>query len=395
MRKTAFFFAAIFISTMVIFAVFLTSCSIPVFPDGSWGVDGAGSRIPGRNVIEQLQWLQENAQTGGNYLVLARENEPRIPGNNNFGISYQGRKNITVTIRSSANIPRQTLWLLGCGVMLNVGHTNTLILENINLQVAESSVQVYPIVEVYGGTLQMTNSAISGNDAGRGVDLTEGVLSMGKGAVIHSNKDGGVLAWRDSRIYMYENAAVRNNFAGLTHIMGFAGGGLSLHYNSILTMRDSAVIYANHSGAGGGILLHNNSHAFMYDNAAIRDNLVTGGGGGVFTWLNSTLNMHGDNVRISSNRTLLAAYLPTSLGGGVFLGFPTDILNISGGTIYGADAPASIANSAGLASSLFVYHGFVRVGSYSDSGGFIPCGLFSFNVQFVANTFRVLGGVLQ
>ena len=405
MRKIRLFGLILMVMPLVIIA--LISCSNPVFPDGSYTtVDRQDVwRIPGNTVIDQLEWLQDNAQANGNYVVVARLNEPRIPGNNPFGISYGLRENITVTITTIEGLPRQTLRLLGSGVMLDVGPTNTLILQNINLQISDTPQQTDPIVSVYNGTLQMTNSAISGNYGGRGVLLTAGgTLNMGNGAVIYGNSGGvfaesGVLAKKESRVYMYGNATIRNNRIHINYLRPF-GAGVSLK-NSTLIMRDSAAVNYNYtlSGSGGGISAEGDqisglgAHVYMFDSAMVHGNSALSAGG-IHMWSDSNLNIHGNNVRISANRAHSAPGGFGWNGGGVsFMGAVR--FQISGGTIYGIDAPAPLRNMALLGSAFQRWGTLVRVGSYCSEGGFEPCGFTDFTLVWVENTFRVIDGVLQ
>ena len=409
MNKKTRLFGLLVIVKMLVIAVI--SCSNGIFPDGSYTNTGRGNawRVPGYTVIEQLEWLQENAQSNRNYIVVARLNEPLIPGNNNFGIIYSGRENITVIITTIDGIPRQTLWTYGTGAMLNVGPSNTLILDNINLQVSDTPIQWDWLVKVNGGKLQMTNSVISGNSTGRGVHVTQGVFYMGSGAVIHSNR-GGVSAYYVSRVYMHGNASIRNNtMVSLFGGFGGIGGGVLLDI-STLTMRDNAEIRNNYAAfSGGGVMasassLTHGSHVYMFDNASIHSNVTQDGGGifvdqmASFSTAPSTLNMHGKNVRISGNRTV--SFGGSNRGGGVFLG-STYRLNISGGTIYGADANPGLANTVtnpyGYGAVLIrTFSGDIRVGTFCSGLGFEPCGFTIFTTTVgMNNTVRVVDGVLQ
>ena len=408
MRKTGLFLS---VAAMALVIAFI-SCSNPVFPDGSSTGRSITQTQPGYTVIEQLEWLQENARTNGNYVVVARLNEPRIPGNNNFGISYGTRENITVTITSDTGIPRQTLRLLDSGVMLDVSAGNTLILQNINLQVSDAFERNAPIVVVYNGTLKMTNASISGNegtyfrnDGERGVALRdEGTLIMSYGAEIYGNR-GGVSVVEESRVYMYGNALIHNNTAfwpwpptGIGLLQSF-GGGVVLHEGTI-TMRGDAKIYANNADAGGGIAAWP-GFIYMYDNAAIHGNSSSSGGGvHMETWpplWNSALNMHGNNVRISANSSN-AGRGGGGGAGGLFLSGVISVLYISGGTIYGVNALPHLANIASNFSNAAMFRSsgaIIRVGSYSSDGGFIPCGFTNVVIQDFNSTFRVIDGELQ
>ena len=75
MNKTRLF--GIFFAAAVL-AVFLLACSNPAGPGGNrtMGRDGF-TPVPPQfaTVVEQLEWIRENAQTDGNYLVRARADE--------------------------------------------------------------------------------------------------------------------------------------------------------------------------------------------------------------------------------------------------------------------------------------------------------------------------------
>ena len=358
----------------LVLAAILLSCSQPSFPEGNWRF--MGQTQPGSTVIKQLKWLQENAQSGGTYIVIARRSEPRIPGNNNFGISFDERESISVTIKSEEGLPPQTLRLLDSGVMLYVGPANTLVLQNVNLQVSDSPAQINPVVEVNGGTLRMINASISGNGGAQGVSANEGTLIMGSGAVIYGNR-GGIIARNRSRVYMYGDATIRNN----------KGTGVFVT-RSVLTMNGDALIYNNQTAIprqAGGISAFDYSDVFMFDNAAVRRNSV----GGVRIEQRGTLNMHGNNVQISGNTVN-----DGSGGGVVFIG-GNILFHISGGTVYGNDAPPHLANTASAGSAISNNNAVIRVGSFSKSGGFIPCGLTNISIEHFNYTFRVIDGALR
>ena len=186
---------------------------------------------------------------------------------------------------------------------------------------------------------------------------------------------------------MYGNATIKNNI--IFGSWSRSGGGVNLSEDSILTMRQDALIYGNRGGLAGGISAWS-GHVYMFDNAAIRNNF--GSTGGLLIWTNSTLNMHGNDVQISGNSA------HDNGGGLVVMGLGTTRFHISGGTIYGANAPLPHLRNMARVNGNALYVGSsseIRVGSFCSEGGFVPCGINTFTIRSFNNTFKVVDGELK
>ena len=133
----------------------------------------------------------------------------------------------------------------------------------------------------FGARIYMNDTAqIYGNDGA--LSMSNSVLTMRGNAAIHNNHivfNRFVVAvvgiWGpDSRLFMHGNSSIR--------------------YNSIIP---------GNSGIEptGGVRM-GQGRIYMYENASIRNNVNNApGGGGVVLMMEASLNMHGDGVRITGN----------------------------------------------------------------------------------------------
>ena len=435
-------------------AAFLIACSNPAGPAGNRQTGQVQEPIqptqPGETVYSQLEYLEGTAQSGGIYVVVARANEPPIPGGR-FSISpasMNNADNITITIVSEFANTRQTLNLDTNGHMLQVEGTNTLILQNIILH-GRSSNNVALVQVNSGGTLEMrNNSVISGNN-GTGVAVSgtdasftmietseirnnrvglsvsnAGTATLSGNAAISANSGTGMNI-TSGRVHMYNRAEISNNGSNT------ATGGVLITGGGILVMSGNTEIHNNNGRSIGGVFSANNSRLFMHDNATIRNNNGLGGdtygaggiglqqgarvymhgnasirnntnssdsigGGGVSIFFDGSLTMHGDGVRISGNSIVNDQGEFFGQGGGVLIGSGGGIyLNISNGIIHGYSAPASYANRSATNQALHNRAGLrARVGTYTPSGIVGVAGTFTPNASIPAipstnNTIRV------
>ena len=378
----------VFAAAIMIVSVLFASCSKPGFPYGS--SEHGGSGIPGVNgyptVAQQLAYWQQNAYSGGSFVVVARADEVLYYTKT---IHYLNRPNVTITIRSYDNT-RRILSLNGNKTMFLVQGLNTLILENILLQGHGSNYHSLVVVNQGSELVMKDNSVIRGN-RGRGVFVNGGVFTMKDNASITANLSEGVQAHMGmlvvSRVYMYDNAQIYNNVGGMSAV------------DSILTMRNYAEIHSNRQNGGvtlsgvnarlfmhdeasisnnvfygvrgaGGVFAQNNARIYMYEDASISDNFSNSvqGGGGVTLFGAASLNMHGDDIKIGRNMSF------RSPGGGVWMNSGT--LNISGGRIYGNDFLGSVNgnNNSAFPNNHHALHitgsGIARTVTYDGSGNF-------------------------
>jgi len=149
----------------------------------------------------KLYWLENNAQSGGNYVLEVGAPQPRTQKDNPFftiwDLSYKGKSNITITIKGVGEN-----WVVSrgeFGTIFNVGSGVTLVLENITLQGikgvnAIDRLKTGPLIDVSsGGTLVMNEgSAIIGNQNnskdGGGVYVSGGGTFLMKGGTISGNE---------------------------------------------------------------------------------------------------------------------------------------------------------------------------------------------------------------
>ena len=379
MKKLMFFLT--FIAAAIAIAIFLTACN-NIDDDYLNGSNNNNQHAPGTipdkpiygTVVEQLAWIQEFGASGGYYIVRAHLPNEIISATQY--IRYRNRQNITVRIVGQGQ--GRTLSLGGrIGPMFIVEQPEsnvTLILENITL-VGYINNRNCSLIYVDVGALEMRTGAVITGNTHFSTNL------IGASA-------GGVTINRGNFI-MRGNARIHGNH-------GWWAGGVILGRNSTLTMLENARIDNNHSKSPGGGIAADSSYIFMYDNALIHGNTavasgITGGGGVAIS--QSTLNMRSDNARISGNRVY---FFPDiwgwiAHGGGVNVANGT--LYISGGTIYGSNAPLGLANEmigGGIYTAMYrtAFNGTARVVSYNGAGSFIPE---SVNRPATNNTISVSG----
>ena len=356
MKKISFF--GLVLSFMAM-AIFIVSCSQPLYPDGSTYRPGGGNTggrdIPGwdtdgsspcgrMTVAEQLQWLRTNprAAAGTVWYVWAwmTPHETIHLRQDIHGVGGLGTA-ITVNLRTYRGYPgpdnRRRLLLdssdSGPMTMLSVLDGNTLILENIILQGRDNNGA--SLVVVSAGTLKKGNdSEIRGHDgilesaavsANAGATFTmsgnaritnsnTGVFVSG--AYFHMNEEAritannlGVAVRQNGNFIMSTDASIYGNNTGVhasdsgrvymnddANIRNNAERGAVISFDSVLIMLDYAEIRHNYCT---GVSLSSGGQLFMYDYAAIHNNISTSAGG---VWVEgySHIHMYG-NASIHSN----------------------------------------------------------------------------------------------
>ena len=316
MKKISFF--GLVIVAFMAMAIFIVSCSQPLFPQGSnYPPEGGGGNpgneggdIPGWNtdgsgpcgrmtVAEQLEWLRNNAAAGTEWNVWAwmEPYETIYVMQDIHGVGGPGT-DIIVNLSTFTGYNRRKLALGASGSMrmLNVQGDNTLILENIVLQGRFSNFE--SLVAVHAGTLEKrSNSKIRENGGpigGAAVSITAGAsFTMSGNALITEIFPTAVVVTTDSVLEMRDTASI-------THDRNEANyHGVRLENNSTLIMRNSTHI----SGHRQGGLLSSMSTIRMYDSAEIMYNNASGS---PFNWnvylTDSDLIMRG-NVQIRDSDT--------------------------------------------------------------------------------------------
>ena len=314
MKKISFFGLVIAFMTT---AIFIVSCSQPLFPDGSTYPAGSeydwnGEDIPGWNtdgrmtVAQQLGWLRDNAPAGTHWNVWAWMRAPYETIDASQDIHGVGGAAITVNLRTYSGYEglanRRTLQLAE-GIfmsMLNVQGDNTLILGNIILQ-GRSSGNSAALVDVNAGTLEKRNyseirghtgfdhtvsvgvgasagatftmrgnSWITGNTVGVIVDGA--VFYMRANARITSNNDTGVKLRDNGTLRMFNYANISGNATFGLHSIG----GSRIFMNNDARIGHNGRVrnfFGNYGNQNGGVYL-NSSYLIMRNNAQIYSNFV-------------------------------------------------------------------------------------------------------------------------
>jgi hypothetical protein len=192
-----------------------------------------------------LDWLKENVESGGNYLIELNANETISPKT----LSYEGKSKITITIVGIGE--NRNIFLSSNGRMFTINSDITLVLEN-NVTLQGRSQNDGSLVYVNGGALIMNaGSTITGN--------------------ITSNSGGGIYV--NSGTFTMNGGTISDNTAS-------SGGGIYVNSHTTFTMNDGT-ISGNTSGEyGGGVCLE--QATFYMRGGTITGNTAGNNGGGVF-----------------------------------------------------------------------------------------------------------------
>ena len=230
------------------------------------------SSVPGNNLAEKLDWLQKNAESGGNYVVDLYADESNFPGQK---LEYNGKSNITITLRGSSE--NRTINLSNNGNLFLVRSGVSLVLDNITLR--GRSFNSYSLVFVGpGGTLRMNNgAAITGNTTNRngGGVWVEGTFTMNSGT-ISSNAaaiNGGGVAVSGGSFTMNGGTISSNN--------ADKGSGVAVLGKGTFIMRGGTISGNNARNGGGGVAVQYGTCTM--NNGTISGNISERDGGGVYT----------------------------------------------------------------------------------------------------------------
>lgn len=259
------------------------------------------------DLYEALDYITINAQEGGEYSIVLKENMA-ISSN----LLDYGGKLITITLKSTSTdtsvqlsyvnrSPSSSLFTVKKGV--------TFVLEN-GIELIGTSASRPPVtvdggtfimnggairdskvtqanwfgggVDILrGGSFVMNNGRISGNSSskgGAGVSVGENSTFVMNGGVIDKNTiedgfGGGVLVGKNATFTMY-NGEIINNSAGDAN--GYGGGG-GVYVNGLFTMNDGIISknYCGDSdygrGKGGGVLISGDGE-FVMEGGTISEN---------------------------------------------------------------------------------------------------------------------------
>ena len=254
----------------------------------------------GSGLAAQLASLQTNAKTNGSYNIYINADESIKP----TVLSYSGRTNISVTLRSTGN--EHIISLSSIGSLFTVGSGVTLTLNsNITLQ----------------GRDDNNNSLVHINSGG--------TLIMNIGSCITGNKSS---TWGGG-IYVDGNGTFNLNGGTVsTNVSSAWGGGVFVN-GGTFTMNSGYISGNSTSSDGGGVYVFDGS--FTMNGGIISGNTASGygEGGGVYA---------------------VSVYTGTEIG----------TFYITTGTIYGSSEAASIRNNASWGAAL---GGYAQYGTFSGS----------------------------
>jgi uncharacterized repeat protein (TIGR02543 family) len=318
----------------------------------------------GTTLASRLTWLQSYAVTGEEYLLEVSADESINP----FNLSYSGKNNITIILRSTGSL--RTIDLSSIGSMFTVGNGVTLILDN-NITLKGRSGNNTSLVTINsGGTLVMNTGSIITGNSGSGVSVS-GTFTMKNGTISGNTSRGVTLGYNGT--FTMENGTISSN----------TNGGVAVSDNSTFTMYGGDISNNTTSTTlyGGGVYA---GGTFTMYGGRISGNTAEAAGGGVHMVNGHTFTMYGGEI---SGNTAGA-------GGGVFVNSGT--FRIVTGTIYGSNESntslrnrATTSNSSGAALNNSP-DGTSQRGTFSGTTW-----VFSGNLSTTNNTIKVVNGVLQ
>ena len=235
---------------------------------------------------------------------------------------------------------------------IDVSGSRQLNTANVNLTVIGNGERA--IRQTESGSIFDVGIVLATAETNISLTLGENVILVGR----QGNTVAAVTVRGGATLTMRDNAIITGNTAG-TGIIGDAsstglGGGVFMQgvpgggIATTFTMRDNALVHWNsRSTRGGGVFVDENTVFNMYDNATVSGNSITAGfqrdGGGVY--VGGIFNMHGGTI--SGNTAGMFG------GGGVHVGSRGTFV-MSGGTVYGNDVPAPLANDASSGAALLL-----------------------------------------
>jgi len=296
---------------------------------------------------------------------------------------------------------------------------------------------------VMEGNAKIFNN-IANSSGGGGVSLQYRVSFIMRGnAEIYNNQAKGTSSWGGAGVYMYnsgsainftmeDNAQIHDNTSvgggggvqAYTQSINFTmagnskvyknscaeegGGGVQIRSaGSNFTMRDSASVFGNTastsgSSSGGGV--YNNGTFIMEDDATVSGNTVNGLNdlaGGVYVFENGTFTMRG-SASVSGNIANFTGTNGISSGGVAVKDSNKAIFRIEGGTIYGSNAAASLANTCtfkGTGSPSNYFAALYKGSNGTAQRGTINASTGAWNnlgaIANTNNTIRIVNGVVQ
>jgi len=262
-------------------------------------------------LANKLVWLQNNVQSGGNYIIELNANErigPQFlsyPGKNNITITFRGigtNRTINFATRQYSNsliIGSGVTVVLDNNVFLQTNHDRpfigvfgTLIMNNGSTITCNGDLGV----EVSGGTFTMNGGTITGCKTGVVVGLigggqnSSGTFTMNGGTITRNNGSGVIVALGTFNMI---NGTISNNIrmgdgagvnVGTTFgnpgpaVFNMSGGSITGNESKSEILRDGSRVYAR----GGGVFVGNRNGKFTMTGGTITGNKGDEGSNGVF-----------------------------------------------------------------------------------------------------------------
>ena len=305
--------------------------------------------------------------TGGvhdsNHIITMQDNAIITGGVGPAG-TYTAISNITIAMSDNTSVTG------GLGGTSNSSSSHTITMQNTasmtgNVSVGSNSTFIMrDDASVTGGvtvgsnsTFTMQNNANVTNRSGIGVSVSGSgsEFIMSGRASVSNNSSSGVYITNGTSFTMRDNASVSNN-NGRGVSVGLGIGTYTAAAATTFIMQNNASVSGNTAANGGGVYIEKTGTGqavntfIMQDNASVSGNTATGtgGGGGVYIANNNNIFEMRGGIISGNNATS-----STSNGGGVYV---NGTFTMSGGTIYGLDAPsAGLRNTVGgTGAALFV-----------------------------------------
>jgi TolB-like protein len=206
-----------------------------------------GTPVPGNKLTEKLDWLQENVESGGNYLIELNANETISPKT----LAYEGKSKITITIVGVGE--NRSIFLSSNGHMFVINADVTLVLEN-NVTLQGRSQNNGSLVYVNGGALIMNAGAtitgnITSNDGG-GIYVNTGTFTMNGGTISDNTARNGGGVYVNAGTFTMNDGTISDN------TVNDYGGGVYVA-DATFNMRGGTITGNTAGSRGGGVYYTN------------------------------------------------------------------------------------------------------------------------------------------
>ncbi|GAB6391969.1 MAG: putative lipoprotein [Treponematales bacterium] len=300
------------------------------------------------DLLDALDWIAQNAQSGGKYTIALGKDEAILPTQ----ISAGG-KTVTITLKAASgertvsfagSSPAYSLFTISKGVTFTLE-------DGVTLRGSQNDADK-SVVKVDGGKFIMNGGVITGNKStgwGAGVYIDSGTFTMNAGLITgnRSKNWGGGVGARNTASFTMNGGTISEN-------TGDSGGGVAM-WEGTFTMNGGTITRntsEGYDGDGGGVYA---VHTFIMNDGVISENTTAERGGGVsagiFTMNGGTISgnstQYGGGVN-AGTFTMKGGTISGNTareGGGVRVRSDGKFIK-TGGIIYGSNAPDGQANTA-------------------------------------------------